>query len=133
MKTALDITTHFYKILNKSELTDLLNGGRIYKEVRPTNSTENDIVINVNFLKTDYKTGVNYGKANINVYVKAQSNGSSNSAFFKIITDKILELFKRINFNSGSFYFSVYDTQIYNELNQKEWFYFNLKMDVQIN
>ncbi len=133
MKTALNVTTNFYKILNKSELTDLLNGGKIYKEVRPTNSTENDIVINVNFLKDKYKTGVYYGKANINVYAKAQSNGSSNSALFKLITNKIIELFEKINYCLGSFYFSVDDTQIYNELNQKEWFYFNFKMDVQIN
>ena len=91
--SSLKVTKYLSKILNVNELTTLLNGGLIYREVRPTNSELNDIVINVNFLKDRYETGVNYGIANINIYSKALSNGlnrSDNTA--RILLSKVLNI-----------------------------------------
>lgn len=129
----LNILSNFYQILNVSEITDFLNGGAIYKDARPTNSEKNDIVINVNFLKSKYKTGVNYGLANINIYCLSDKDGYADYVFFENIYKKIIERFEQINYNLNSFYFSIEDTSIQQELNQNDLFYINIRLNIQHN
>jgi hypothetical protein len=134
MVSELTIKTDFFKILNaNSELKTLLNGGLIYKQSRPINSKENDIVINVNFLNDKYGTGVNFGEANINIYSKALNNGTCDSSFLESVSDKVYSIFESINWKRNGFYFNVAQTNVINELNKNDWFYFNFNLEVYNN
>ena len=131
--SAIKVTKYLSKILNVPELTTLLSGGSVYREVRPTNSEEKDIVINVNFLKDRYETGVNYGIANINIYSKALSNGLMDSAYFDSVYNKIIEIFEKRNYCYNSLTFNIEFTKTFQELLQNNWYYLNIRLNVQLN
>ena len=133
MVSELNITEYLYKILNVSSITDLLNSGFIYKDSRPTNSNQNDIVINTNFLRSSYNSGVSVGLSNINIYCQANKNGYPNHNFFKSVFTKIIERFEEINYNYKSLYFSIDMTSTEQDSNQLNWFYFNIRLNIQEN
>jgi len=130
MVSELTVKQAFSDILNKSELTDLLSGGLICKESRPTNSTNNDIVINVNFLNQDViRTGI----SNINIYSKAFSNGQPDESYLLSIQEKIVSMFEAVNYHFGGFYFEFKQSSMFRELDNSDWYYLNFQMSFQHN
>jgi len=143
MISELNIKTDLYKLLNKSALISVLNGGGVFKENRPNDSVYNDIVINVNSLQSKYSTGVSFGLANINIYSKALQVDNSvspvDSLFLENTFNKLIEILEPYKNTSTDFYtyndfnFSISNTQVFNELQKNEWFYLNIALNVQNN
>jgi len=65
MKTALDVDTAIFKLLNISAIKSVISGG-IYKGKRPTDSVLEDIVINTITLGDGTRQ---FGASNVNIYV----------------------------------------------------------------
>lgn len=133
MASALNVLDKLYLLLNKTELISVLGGGAIYKNLRPTNSEKNDIVLNVNFLNGEHKTGVLYGVANINIYAKTLQNGQSDTIFFDTVFSKIEQIFEKSNYENRPLYFSIENTALFPEIEQVGWFYMNIRLQVQYN
>lgn len=72
MKTALDVRTELFKILNRSTALKSAITGGIYKGVRPANSVLEDVVVNTIVLGTGSRQR---GVANVNIHVKDSEAG----------------------------------------------------------
>lgn len=128
-----DVLTYLYQILNKDAVTSLLNGGKIFKDVRPTNSESNDLVMNTNFFKGQYESGANHGVCNINIYSKALKNGTPDYNFLETVFNQILSEFGKINYRYNGLYFSIDMVNVFPENEQQIWFYQNIRLKFQIN
>ena len=76
MKTTLDIVTILYTKIKGSALEAAISGG-LYKYQRPTDSTVEDIVVNV--ITTDAEM-IQRGSFNVNIHVPKAPDGMPNSA-----------------------------------------------------
>lgn len=76
MITTLDQSTVLYKVLKNSNLKNEITGG-IYKEVRPDDSTLEDIVINTIIIDNEL---IQTGVGNINIHIPPLLKGEPNTA-----------------------------------------------------
>lgn len=78
-KTALDVRTELYKILNASNALKIAITGKIYKGIRPTNSKLEDVAVNTLVLGTGSRQR---GVANINIHVPDIEAGPVGAKYF---------------------------------------------------
>lgn len=90
MITTFEQSTELYKIINGSQLKTEINGG-IYKEVRPTDSNLEDIVINAILIDNEL---VQTGVGNVNIHVPTLSSGMPNMARMGVLAAMAFELLK---------------------------------------
>ena len=128
MTIASEISKYFYNILNVSELTSLIDGS-IYREKKPINSELQDIVINTLFLKSGYKTDIQNGQSNINIYCKS-INSLPDLSNLNTISEKVIELLDNNTQRSNSFFYEILDTNLFQDLQQNTMFYINIKLQI---
>lgn len=108
MLSSYDQETAVYNLLKSSPIKAAITGG-IYKGIRPTGSTKEDIVINTINVPMDVSWQV--GKGNVNIHVPAITatiNGVSqlqpNNERMRVLTGMAIEVLKKHysdNYNIG--------------------------------
>ena len=131
MTTITDIGTFFYELLNVAELTSLLNGGAIYRNQRPKNSTKNDIVVLTTFQKDDFYTGVHVGEVKIVLIINKIADLPDTLTQLSI-EEKVIELLKNSNEKQTQKekYFEMVETSEYDNYEGQTMYsslYINLK------
>lgn len=97
MVTSFEILDWVYQILNSASIG---NNGGLYKLVRPTNSSKEDIIINS--LPTSgisVKTGIiniNIYVPDINVMINNISSSQPNTSRLKTLTNKVIQAIEDI-------------------------------------
>lgn len=125
MITLSNASIIFYELLNDVQILDLLNGGSIYREQRPVNSQNNDIVIKTRFMKSEKKTGVAVGEIQIVLilnkisnYIDTQKINAIEKNIIEILKSKKSEN-KQKNYTT---YFELKNTTFYPNYNGQELF-----------
>ena len=135
-RNPLKITEYLYKILNVSEITDLLEtGSGVYRNQKPINSELNDIVIGIlGSVSGREFSGNQNGIVNINIYAK-KINGFPDIEKLENISDKVLEVLENNqNNHTDSFYYQIKESgNIFEEQQQNTLNYFNIKLNVHLN
>ena len=124
MITDSEITKYFYKILNVSELTDIITGG-IYRFNKPENSEKEDIVINTIFLKSGHYKDIQNGICNINCYC-VNINGLRNISRLETIANKVIELLE--SYQQTNFSYEILETNSLKDLQQNSMSYINIRI-----
>lgn len=99
MMQTFDIDAIVYKMLNVPAITDVISGGIYVGDDRPSDSTEEDIVINSITLTQDYLPQL--GTSNVNIYVPDKARKINGAQQFKacrqrlkLITEKVTEIIR---------------------------------------
>lgn len=129
-RTTLDIMTIFYKRL-KGSTAGTEVGGRIYKQARPINSVNEDIVINALPINFDqHQRGV----ANVNIYVPAQVIGAAggqdqqpNMPRFQQITNLVMDALD--DFWEDGFHSHLQQQALIQDQDTLAW-YNNIRFDI---
>ncbi len=123
MISITEITTNIYHILNQQELLDLLEGGRVYRQQRSVDSSNNDVVIRAEFLRPEKGLEVKNGKIKIIIIIKKIA-GLPDLATEAEIENKILDLLSNSELlqKNNSFYFDFEDTTRYDNFNGQQLF-----------
>lgn len=129
MTDLTSISKFFYELLNVSDLTDLLSGG-IFRNQRPKNSENSDIIILTRFIKGTNVENINNGFLQL-VLIIPKIAGQPNLILQETIEKKIIEILKN-SMNkqmSSSFYFELENTTEYDNYEGQNLFsslYFDL-------
>lgn len=105
--SAIDVVIQFYRLLNVSRVTSLLNGGRVYSHSRPLNSTFTDVVITIpeyvggSFNKISVE--INIHTPNLKNYnpIGIDDDTYPNTGVLKVVTDAVLELLEGYNLTTS--------------------------------
>lgn len=128
MITALKSTLFFYKILNVTELTNIISGG-IYRGEKPKNSELEDVVINSLPLASGKTKEVQNGIININCYSK-NINGVANIQRLELISNKVIELLDNFSQGETPLNFEIIETHTLKELQQNSMSFVNIKINI---
>jgi len=128
MKTSFNIADKLYDIINKSSITNLIDGN-IYKNKKQLNSELKDIVIRVPVNNDD---PVQSGVAFINIHCKNWFNGLPNISVLEPITDAIIDLLENYNQSSEYFALDIISQTIYPVDDQKEMSISSIRMNYWI-
>ncbi|MDM1299920.1 hypothetical protein HXZ94_15600 [Empedobacter falsenii] len=125
MYDIFDANELLFKALNIDEVKSSIKG-KLYKDSRPINSLNEDIVVNTITITTVFKPQL--ATSNINVYVP-DIEGIKNSRRLKEISRVVRKVFEEHQFIGKSVYIS--DLGIIQEENKKEH-YVNLRIQWRI-
>ena len=134
MKTSLQITEYLFKLLNRQELLDVIDG-KIYRQYKTQDSELQDIVVNCTFLKSSptvenrFADELQNGMANINIYCK-NINGMPNITKLNEISSKVIELLQDNTQSNKAFSYEVMETQIFREPQQNTMSFLNIKLQI---
>lgn len=127
MKTALEVTKFVYKIINISDLTDIISGG-VFRINKPKDSEKEDVVINILPLDRGYHKMQN-GTINVNCYAR-NLNGVPNIVRLDLISNKVIEILNNYDQKANNFYFEIVETHILDELQQNSLSFVNIKLKI---
>ena len=110
MISITSISEFFYKLLNVTDLTVLLDGS-IYRNQRPRNSQKSDIVIITRYLNGTSQQNINQGETQI-IIILPKISGVPNLLKQKEIENKVLELLEKSRQfqETNNFYFDIQTT-----------------------
>lgn len=131
MKTPLYILQLFYKILNITELTDIIDG-EIFTNKKPSNRELQDIVINSLPLKSGYLTNIQNGTVNINCYCKDLNNRPDTLKLMEI-SDKTIEILEKYKQGITELNFDIVNIDLITEYQQNTMSFVNIKLNIHNN
>lgn len=126
MYDIFDANDMIFEAINVAEVKNSIKG-KLYKDCRPINSLNEDIVVNTITITTVFKPQL--ATSNINIYVPDLELGIKNSRRLKEISRVVRKLFENHQFIGKSVYIS--DLGIIQEENKKEH-YVNLRIQWRI-
>lgn len=132
MITATKAEALIWKWVNDSPLKSAINGG-VYRNVRPTSSTKEDVVIN-SISTTGSESLIQDSRLNVNVHVPAILVGGNtyvpNQQRFDAISE-VISLNLKEGFNSN-FTFWVEQTQLIQVPSTNDW-YLNIRIKLKFH
>lgn len=126
MYDIFDANDMIFEAINVEEVKNSIKG-KLYKDSRPINSLNEDIVVNTITITTVFKPQL--ATSNINIYVPDLELGIKNSRRLKEISRVVRKVFEEHQFIGKSVYIS--DLGIIQEQNEKEH-YVNLRIQWRI-
>ncbi len=126
MYDIFDANDMIFEAINVAEVKNSIKG-KLYKDSRPINSLNEDIVVNTITITTVFKPQL--ATSNINIYVPDLELGIKNSRRLKEISRVVRKVFEEHQFIGKSVYIS--DLGIIQEENKKEH-YVNLRIQWRI-
>lgn len=120
MKTSIDIASIVYKIIKKSNVINITQGG-VYLGERPFNSKKNDIVVNTLTLDNEQ---LQFGTINVRIYAQNIHKNDTYYPNYSLLNDavKILKpLLKDLYLEDESIYINATEEHYYKVENSQEW------------
>lgn len=117
MKSVIDISTDLYNALSVNSVKSLISGG-IYKDQRPSNSTSEDVIINV--ITTDNEL-IQTAICNVNIHMPNLANELPNHTRFKAIIGVVGPILDQGNAAMYTWY--TENQNFFRDLPTGEWLY----------
>lgn len=120
MKTSIDIASIVYKIIKKSDVSNITGGG-VYLGVRPFNSKKNDVVVNTLTLDNEQ---LQFGIINVRIYAQNIHRNDTYFPNYPMLNNavKILKpLLKDLYLEEEKIYINAVDERYYKVENTQEW------------
>lgn len=132
MITAVKAESLLWKWVNESPLANAVNGG-VYRNVRPTDSGKEDIVIN-SISTTGSESLIQDSRLNINVHVPSVFVGGTTYAPNQMRFDQISEIVTNNMYEgfSKEFTFWVENTQLIQVPSSNDW-YLNIRIKLKFH
>jgi hypothetical protein len=120
-----------YEVINVSGVTSLIDG-RVYRRMRPPDSTSKDVVVSTLPIKGDKGFELQEGTAIINIWVKKFDNGMPDETTLKAIVEAVETAIEAESIANEYFTLDIETEDLIDDYNDPQWCYASIRVGYTI-